>query len=282
MNNVKSMINNRYNRIQTKIDLKQMRSKKDNLNVVITGGTRGLGLAMTKEFSKYGDNVFIVSRNPYDVDKIVQTVDNVYGCASDIGDTQQNHVLMENILNAFDGHIDMFLNCAGQSGGNRQFLEHDINKIESIIKTNLVGTSICCKSAYDIMINQTTGGSIFNFTGAGSNGSSTPNYSVYGATKAGILQLTRSLQDEWRGTNVDLHLVSPGMLLTDLLLENMSDETYDVIKTLCASPELVAHHIVPSMRRVYYHAKEDDYIKFLTLLKIIYKMGIQRFLTNNK
>ena len=282
MNNVRSLLEKKYSKCQTKHDLKIARGNKANLKVVVTGGSRGLGLAMTKEFVKFNDKVFVVSRNPHDIKRLVQSHPNIDGWAADIGDPKQNMVLMNRILDAFDGEIDMFLNCAGQSGGNRPFIEHDILKMENIIRTNLIGTTICCKSAFDIMNKQTTGGAIFNFTGAGSNGGSTPNYSIYGATKAGIFQLTKSLQQEWRDTNVDLHLVSPGMLLTDLLLENMSDETYDVIKTLCASPDLVAYHIVPQMRRVFYLAKEDDYIKFLTLFKIIYKMGIQRLIDQYK
>lgn len=265
------------NRIHLDKDLKFERSQKKNLNVVITGGTRGLGKSMTNEFLKKGDKVFIVSRKQSDIDMMVMDNDNLYGKAADIGNAEEFPELFDNILKAFDGEIDMFVNCAGQSGGNKQFVDHDISNLDSIVKTNLLGTILCCKHAFEIMNSQSTGGAIFNFTGAGSNGFSTPNFSLYGATKSGILQLTKTLQEELRQYPVDLHLVSPGMLFTDLLLENMNDDTYHAIKMLVTSPDLVAYHIVPRMRNTYYLAKEDNYIKFLTVMKIIYKIFSDMF-----
>jgi chlorophyll(ide) b reductase len=253
-------------------DLRKLRLEKKQLKVCITGSSRGLGKAMTEDFLEHGDKVFIISRDKKDIAEMVLKHDNLYGYPADIANKAVYPRLFDRILDAFDGEIDMFLCCAGQSGGFTSMIDHDYKKIESIIQTNLLGTALCCRYAFDIMNEQPEGGAIFNFTGAGSNGSSTPNYALYGATKAAILQLTKTLQEEWRQFPVDLHLVSPGMLFTDLLLENMNEETYDAIKILIAQPDIVANHVVPRMRSAYYHAKEDNYIKFLTVLKIIYKM----------
>jgi chlorophyll(ide) b reductase len=253
-------------------DLKKLRLEKKQLKVVITGGSRGLGKSMAEDFLEFGDKVFIISRNKKDIADMVIKHDNLYGYPADIGDKNIYPILFDRILKSLDGEIDMFICAAGQSGGFTPMIYHDDHKIDSIIKTNLLGTALCCRYAFDIMNKQQEGGSIFTLTGAGSNGLSSLNYSLYGATKAGIFQLTKTLQEEWREYAVDLHLVSPGMLFTDLLLENMNDDTYDSIKMLIAQPDLVAHHIVPRMRSVYYHAKEDDYIKFLTVMKIMYKM----------
>jgi chlorophyll(ide) b reductase len=251
--------------------LKSERLNKKQLNVVITGGTRGLGRAFTNEFSKKGDNVFILSRSQKDIDILKNNSKFIYGKQCDIKNKDElQYVINNDILKKFNT-IDVWINNAGMSGGSRNLIDLDNDKIKDIIETNLLGSCISCKLMYEIMSKQKTGGSIFNLAGAGSNGSASPLYSVYGSTKAGIVQLSKSLQNEWKNSNVDLHIISPGMMLTELLTENASDETIEFIQFLCAQPELVAMQIVPKIRKIYYNVHENQYIKFLTLLKIIGK-----------
>ena len=61
-------------------------------------------------------------------------------------------------------------------------------------------------------------------------------------------------------------------MTTDLLLENLDPTILEVLKHMCSSPETVAHHMVPRMRRLYYNANQNETLKFLTVVKIIYKM----------
>lgn len=67
----------------------------------------------------------------------------------------------------------------------------------------------------------------------GADGLPTPNYAAYGATKAGITHLTATLQRELAGTRVRLHTVSPGMILTDLLLEGATTANKQVGRSGC-------------------------------------------------
>ena len=261
----------------TNLHLKTARASKKSLKVVITGASQGLGKAMTNKFIESGDKVFVISRNASDIDKMVNAHKNIYGHPADVGNSKHIEPLFDKIQVAFDGEVDLFLNCAAQSGGYGVMDELDDNKISSIIQTNLLGTSLCCKYAYDIMKGQESGGAIFNFLGNGSSGHSTPHYAIYGSTKAAIKQLTHSLQREWSESTVDLHLISPGLMITDLLMENLSKETFEFIRNMCSTPEIVAHHIVPRMRSTYYSARDDHTIKFLTVMKIMYKMMSQNF-----
>lgn len=262
------------------INLQEERFKKKQLNVVITGGSRGLGKAFAKEFAKKGDNVFILSRSQKDIDNVCNENSLIIGKQCDIKDKKElHHIINNDILNKFDS-IDIWINNAGVSGGSRPLLEIDNNKIEDIINTNLLGTCISCKYMYEIMNSQDTGGSIFNLAGAGADGSASPLYSIYGSTKAGIVQLSRSLQNEWKNTNVDLHVISPGMMLTDLLTENANDEVIKFVQFLCTQPELVAMHLVPRIRKTYFSVQENQYIRFLTLFKILGKFLMYKF--NNK
>jgi chlorophyll(ide) b reductase len=121
------------------------------------------------------------------------------------------------------------------------------------------------------MKEQECGGAIFNLAGAGSDGNGSPLYGVYGATKAGIVQFSRSMQAEWKNTSVDMHVVSPGMMMTELLTDGLGDVKLAFIEFLCTHPELVAYHLVPRMRRAYFY-QEESYIRFLTVLKVVGKL----------
>jgi chlorophyll(ide) b reductase len=255
-------------------DLQTKRTEKNPLNVVITGGSRGLGRAFAKEFSKQGDRVFILARNKHDIDTIGKNHINISGQECDIGDVRSLSNAIQDIRSHLPS-IDLWINNAGMSGGARSLVELTDEKVEDIIRTNLVGTCIACKLVHEVMERQETGGAIFNLAGAGSDGRATTSYSVYGATKAGIVQFSRSLQKEWKDSVVDMHVISPGMMPTDLLQDNISQETLDKIAFLFTHPDLVAHHMVPRMKRAYrYH--EDSYMRFLTLFKILEKLLTQK------
>lgn len=227
---------------------------KPSLNIVITGGSRGLGGALSHHLSKKGHNVIILSRYSR--------------IPCDVGDPYQ----VQNAISKITNPIDIWINNAGQSGGSHKLEHLDNQSIENIIKTNILGTAICCKEAYKLMREQPQGGSIFNLSGAGSDAQPTPNYAAYGATKAAISQLTKTLQTEWRTSNVHLHMISPGMMFTDLLLKNMDDKTYKLIEFMVDAPDTVAQDIIPKIEETYYQKKKNQYIRYLTFPKIITKV----------
>lgn len=249
--------------------LRAARAKKQSLNVVITGGTRGLGRAFAEEFVRYGDKVYVLARKQQDLENLQKITPEIQGICCDVGNREQLQSAVSCITSKDE--IDVWINNAGVSGGSRTLLELTDDKIDDIFKTNLLGTCNSCKIVYDVMVYQPCGGAIFNLAGAGSDGNATAQYSVYGATKAGIVQLTKSLQKEWKETNVDLHVISPGMMLTDLLTENIPMDTFKVIEFICSHPELVSLHLVPRIRRAYYK-DETSYIRFLTILRILGKV----------
>lgn len=59
-------------------------------------------------------------------------------------------------------------------------------QIQAVVNTNLLGSMLCVKAVHGMMSSQERGGHIFNMVGAGADGSPTPQYSAYGATKAGM------------------------------------------------------------------------------------------------
>ena len=90
-----------------------------------------------------------------------------------------------------------------------------------MVETNVLGTMLCCQAAINVIRQQASPGHIFNMSGAGANGRPTPRFAAYGATKRGLIQLSKSLEAELKMLdirNVGIHNLSPGMVTTDLLL----------------------------------------------------------------
>lgn len=235
--------------------LRNERAKNAELNIVITGGSKGLGRHLVREFKKQGDNVYSISRSEnYNIGKIEDLM-----------------TVSKDILNKFDNKIDLWINNAGISGGYKSFQDMQYYEIQEIVSTNLTGTCIACNLARDIMSRQNTGGAIFNLAGAGSDGRAIENYAVYGATKAGIVQFSRTLQKEWANSKVDMHVISPGMMLTDLLMDGMSLDVFEIVKFICTHPEIVAKELAPRIRDAYYEG-EHSYINYLTIPRLIEKV----------
>ncbi|KAL0054628.1 hypothetical protein WJX82_000172 [Trebouxia sp. C0006] len=130
-------------------------------------------------------------------------------------------------------------------------------------------------AAIQTMRSQASGGKLFLVDGAGSQGTATANTASYGSTKAAMPQLLRSLAAEVKNTKVCVHLVSPGMVATDLLLKGVSSPTAaKIVNILAEDPKVVAAWLVPRMRGVTGNGK---YFKYLTPLGVL-----GRFLTFRK
>lgn len=109
--------------------------------------------------------------------------------------------------------------------------------------------------------------------GAGADGAATPQYAAYGATKAGVEHLVRSVRAEIAGSpmseHVRLHTISPGMVLTDLLLENSTLANKQVFNILCEQPETAAAYLVTRIRTVVARDQRGSYIRYLTPAKAL-------------
>ncbi|GFR43697.1 hypothetical protein Agub_g4807, partial [Astrephomene gubernaculifera] len=244
------------------------------LTVVVTGGSRGLGKALAREFLAGGDRVLLTSRGAAAVEAAVAELREeveaaggpaaqVVGVAADVSDPAGLAAVEAAAVEAF-GTVDAWVNNAGYSGSFQGMLEQQEEQIEQVVRTNLLGTLLGTRQAVRLFRRQPGGGHVFNMDGAGADGLPTPNYAAYGATKAGIAQLTRSLQRELSGTRVRLHMLSPGMILTDLLLEGATTANKQAFNILCEHPETVAAFLVPRIRAAVARDAAGTYTRFLT------------------
>mmetsp|Transcript_8326 Transcript_8326/g.14044 ORF Transcript_8326/g.14044 Transcript_8326/m.14044 type:complete len:210 (+) Transcript_8326:398-1027(+) len=169
------------------------------------------------------------------------------------------------------GAIDIWINNAGTNGYVlANLVDQPPETIREVVETNIVGTLNGSRAALKVMIKQGFG-HMFNMVGAGVGGDATPLYSVYGATKRCLPQLNASLVKETKGTGVGVHLLQPGMVLTDLLLSSSSVVARRFFNVLAETPQNVATELVPQIRSV---QGTGSYIKFLTVPRVLF-----RFLT---
>ncbi|MCD9639342.1 hypothetical protein HAX54_023782 [Datura stramonium] len=182
------------------------RNRKESMvppyNVLITGGSKGIGYALAKEFLKAGDSVIICSRSD---ERVVSAVDrlrvetgkqHVWGTKCDVreGENVKNLVAFAKQKLKY---IDIWINNAGSNAYSfKPLAEASDEDLIQVVTTNTLGLMICCREAINLMQNQARGGHIFNIDGAGSDGRPTPRFAAYGATKRSVVHLTKSLQAE--------------------------------------------------------------------------------------
>lgn len=248
------------------------------LKVVITGSTKGLGLALAEEFLSLGDAVVISSRN---ADRCTSAAADlatrfpsatVRSFAADVGVSDQAEALADFAV-AELARIDIWVNNAGASQPTKgDLLDSDPGIMQEVVKTNLLGSIYGSRAAMRVMRQQQPpGGKIFLIDGQGSDGRATPKNAAYGCTKAALVQLKESLAAQVRGSGISVHLASPGMVATDLLAVSArsAPRAARFLNVLAEEPRTVAAWLVPRMRGVSGNGK---YFRYLTPLSALYKL----------
>lgn len=190
--------------------------------VVITGGTRGIGRGLAENFLARDCAVVISGRQQDTVDSVVRElgarygVDRVAGNACEITNAGQLQGLWDAASGAF-GAVDIWINNAGVSAPRKPLQETDPLDIARVVDINLGGLLLANRVALRGMLAQGSG-QIWNMEGFGSGGQVQPGMCVYGATKRAVNYINKALQKEIKGTGVQVCTLSPGIVVTDLLV----------------------------------------------------------------
>ncbi len=240
------------------------------LSVVITGGTRGLGKALAREFLWRGDRVLITGRTTDSVVAAVASLRQQTGCAADAitaavadcSDPRAMAAMAETLSGA--GRVDMFICNAGACGGFRAFEDADSCVLEEVVSTTLGGAVLCSHAALRTFSKQRSRGgprgTLWLTEGAGAAGDATPMYAVYGACKAAIRQFAKSLQAE-APPSAAVGLLSPGLVLTELLLANATERNKAAFNALAEQPETTAAALVPRIRAAHGRAVSRNHAR---------------------
>lgn len=191
--------------------------------VVVTGSTKGIGRAMVEALLTRGADVGICGRDEGAVAATREGLaarfgeDRIVARVGDVTREEDLEGLFAATRSAF-GRVDVWVNNAGTSSPQVPFLEQDARTVESVVATNLLGTMLGSRVALRGMRAQGFG-ALYNMEGFGSDGARQLGMSTYGATKCGVRYFTRSLAEELRGTPLLVCTLSPGVVVTDLLVD---------------------------------------------------------------
>eukprot|EP00891_Asterochloris_glomerata_P001477 jgi/Astpho2/1477/Aster-05363 len=258
------------------------RAPRTQLSVVVTGSGKGIGKAIAREFLRAGDKVVVTSRSLRGLRQGIAELRSevgpdiqIFGQQCDVTSPAGVAYLTayaESVL----GTVDVWINNAGYSGSFQSFTDARPEQLQRVVQTNLLGTLLCTRAAMQLMGRQPQGGHIFLMDGAGADGMPTPQYAAYGATKAGVAHLGKSLKAEAGALTspVGIHTLSPGMVLTDLLLDGATYANKQIFNILCEQPETVAAFLVPRVRTVVARHKRSSYIKYLTPARALAKFAM--------
>jgi NAD(P)-dependent dehydrogenase (short-subunit alcohol dehydrogenase family) len=237
---------------------------RKSLGVVITGGSAGLGLAMAREFLRAGDRVVICGRCEPNLKSALQLLvsdvpgGEVYGMACDVSDVQQAAAFAAFAASKL-GIIERWINNAGTAGLMRRPLwELDSSDIDETCRTNLSGSMMLCSEVLRIMLCQPSEQGnpayhIFNMGFSTAGLRSSPTSVPHRASKRAVAIMSELILEELETAgirSVGIHELSPGLVLTDLLLRDSTPAQKRFFNAMAELPETVAAAIVPAIRNI--------------------------------
>ena len=187
---------------------------------LITGGSRGIGLACALELAKAGCDIII--NDICDAEKAQPAIDEIKACGVNAYfysfDVSNYDACKENV-----GKIDILLNNAGITRDGL-FLRMDMNQWESVIKVNLT-SAFCVTNAVIKHMSKARQGSIINMSSiVGRHGNA--GQANYSASKAGMIGFTQTLAKEFGSRNIRVNAICPGFIQTAMTAELPNIDEY--------------------------------------------------------
>ena len=246
--------------------------------VIITGSTRGIGLGLAREFLSRGHKVVINGRKKEKVDEVVQDLTSmggeVCGYAGNAGEAATHQNLLDLAVNSF-GTVDMYINNAGIPNPHMPFIEIGDGDIKELINLNIYGLMVGTRVAANYMLKKGSG-KIFNMEGFGSDGRIRENLTLYGTSKRAVNYFTKSFANELKRSPVQIGVIGPGMVRTDLIDQSMKfgspkeKKQFDkVYRILAEDVETVTPFLVEGMLK---SKKNYDSINYLSGTRLMFKI----------
>lgn len=186
---------------------------------LVTGATGGIGRAIAAGLAAAGAAVVLSGRDGAALDAARRELEQAGGCVAaidaDLADVAACRRVVDSAVEAF-GRLDVLVNCAG-TNRRTPIAEVTPEEYDAIMAVNLRAAFFVSQAACRVM-SANGGGRIINI-GSLTCSIGLSDVSVYGASKAGLAQLTKTMAVEWATHNIQVNCLAPGFILTSLTEE---------------------------------------------------------------
>ncbi len=191
------------------------RLRLDGRVAIVTGGTRGIGLAIATTFARAGARVMVSSRKVEHVNAVVASLraegHDVVGVIAHMGKAADAHELAARTVEHFDG-IDIIVNNAATNPVFGPLQQAGDEAFDKIFAVNVKGPLELCKTAHTVMA-QRGGGAIVNIASIGGV-SPEAGLGLYSVSKAALISLTKVMAQEWGADGIRANVICPGLIKT--------------------------------------------------------------------
>ena len=198
--------------------------------VLVTGGSRGIGLALAREFARNGHDLVLVAREEAAPERAASQLERETG------------VRVERLVRGLEDAgiaVDVLVNNAG-IGDHAPLVEADPERLERMLQRNVLGLTGLTRRLLPDMLSRGRG-RILNVASLVAYFQGGPNWTTYVASKAYVLSFTRGLAMELRGTGVSATALAPGATDTEFVGRSGVGDVRAYRWLPKASPERIAH-----------------------------------------
>jgi NAD(P)-dependent dehydrogenase (short-subunit alcohol dehydrogenase family) len=259
------------------------------LQVVVTGGTQGLGLAYAGEFLRRGHAVVICGRNDARVQAAVAQLGDEHRCSERVAGTVCDMAQLEHVQALWDfaaarAPVDIFVNNAGFARTGVGFLDTSDAEIDAMVDANVIGSMNAAQVAIaGFKRNGGRGKLYLTLGGGGATGRIVPGMLVYSTTKRAVKYLADALVKERKEARDDILIgtISPGVNVTPGLLREMRALPAESRAKALRQLNFIGEHVETTapwiVDRIIHDSRQGNDITWLTPLRLLQR-GVKSLL----
>ncbi|MBN6039372.1 beta-ketoacyl-ACP reductase [Amycolatopsis sp. 195334CR] len=190
-------------------------------SVLVTGGNRGIGLAIARDLAAQGHKVAVTHRGS-------GAPDGLFGVRADVTDTEQVDAAFKEV-EEHQGPVEVLVSNAGMTD-DTLLMRMSEEQFTRVVDANLTGAYRVAKRASRAMLKARWGRFVFISSVVGLTGSA--GQVNYAASKAGLVGLSRSLARELGSRNITANVIAPGFVTTDMTDELPEDRRKEILATI--------------------------------------------------